>query len=115
MNSLVSLQQNVSNQFTFADAAKGIEVSGGHQYGGYHYSVAVVDQNTAGIDQSSNTSPYVPSATGGANGGVGFGSSSQFQESSTAASPTASTWSAIRKAGMLSRPPEPRALTTTPT
>jgi hypothetical protein len=79
MNSLVSLQQNVSNQFTFANAAKGIELSGGHQYGGYHYSVAVVDQNTAGIDQSSNTSPFVPSATGGANGGVGFGSSSGFK------------------------------------
>jgi hypothetical protein len=79
MNSMVSLQQNVSNQFTFADAAKGIELSGGHQYGGYHYSVAVVDQNTSGIDQSSNTSPFVPSPTGGANGGVGFGSSSGFK------------------------------------
>jgi hypothetical protein len=31
MNSMVSLQQNVSNQFTFAGAAKGIELSGGHQ------------------------------------------------------------------------------------
>ena len=79
MNSMVSLQQNVSNQFTFADAAKGIELSGGHHYGGYHYSVAVFDENTTGIDQSSNTSPYVPSATGGANGGVGFGSSSSFK------------------------------------
>ena len=79
MNSMVALQQNVNNQFTFANAAKGIELSGGHQNGGYHYSVAVVDQNTAGLDQSSNTSPYVPSATGGANGGVGFGSSSSFK------------------------------------
>jgi hypothetical protein len=72
MNSLVSLQQNVSNQFTFADAAKGIELSGGHHYGGYQYSAAVVDQNTAGIDQSSNASPYVPSA-------AGFGSNSSFK------------------------------------
>ena len=79
MNSMVSLQQNVSNQFSFAGAAKGIELSGGHQYGGYHYSVAVVDQNTSRIDQSSNTSPFVPSATGGANGGVGFGSSAGFK------------------------------------
>jgi hypothetical protein len=79
MNSMVSLQQNVSNQFTFANPARGIELSGGHQYGGYHYSVTVFDQNTAGVDQSSNTSPYVPSATGGANGGVGFGSSSSFK------------------------------------
>src|ERR1022692_1765982 len=67
MNSMVSLQQNVSNQFTFAGAAKGIELSGGHQYGGYHYSVAVIDENSGGVDQSSNTSPFVPSATGGAN------------------------------------------------
>ncbi len=79
MNSLVSLQQNVANQFTFADAARGIELSGGHQYGGYHYSLAMVDQNTTGLDQSSNTNPYLPSATGGANGGVGFGSSSPFK------------------------------------
>ena len=79
MNSMVSLQQNVANQFTFANAAKGIELSGGHQYGGYHYSVAVVDQNTSGIAQSSNTSPFVPSPTGGASGGVGFGSSSPFK------------------------------------
>jgi hypothetical protein len=79
MNSMVSLQQNVSNQFTFANAARGIELSGGHQYGGYHYSVAVVNQNTSGIEQSSNTSTYVPSPTGGGNGGVGFGSSSSFK------------------------------------
>jgi hypothetical protein len=79
MNSMVSLQQNVSNQFVFANAAKGIELSGGHQYGGYHYSAAVVDDGSGGIDQSSNASPYVPSATGGANGGVGFGSSSGFK------------------------------------
>ncbi|HEV2202704.1 MAG TPA: hypothetical protein VGR73_23035 [Bryobacteraceae bacterium] len=79
MNSMVSLQQNVSNQFTFAGAAKGIELSGGHQYGGYHYSVALVDGNSANVDQSANASPYVPSGTGGANGGIGFGSSENFK------------------------------------
>jgi len=79
MNPLVPLQQNVSNQFTFAGVSKGIELSGGHQYGGYHFSVAVVDDNSGGVDQSSNMSPYLPSATGGANGGVGFGSSSGFK------------------------------------
>ena len=79
MNSMVALQQNVTNQFTFANPAKGIELSGGHQYGGYHYSVAVFDQNTAGVDQSSNTSPFVPSPTGGASGGVGFGSNADFK------------------------------------
>ena len=73
INSLAG-QQNVANQFTFAGAARGIELSGGHQYGGYHYSVAVIDQNTSGIDQADNNSPFVPSATGGSNGGVGFAS-----------------------------------------
>jgi hypothetical protein len=67
-------QQNVANQFTFAGAARGIELSGGHQYGGYHYSVAVVDQNTSGLNQPDNASPFVPSATGGSSGGVGFAS-----------------------------------------
>jgi len=80
INSLVSLQQNVANQFTFATPAKGVEISGGHIYRGYHYSVAVVDQNTSGIGQSANTSPYVPSATGGANGGVGFGSDTSTKD-----------------------------------
>ena len=42
-------QQNVGNQFSFANAARGIELSGGHAYGGYHYSIAVFDQNTTGI------------------------------------------------------------------
>jgi len=79
MNSLVPVQQNVANQFTFANAAKGFELSGGHSYGGYHYSVAVVNQNTSGVSQSSNSNPYVPSATGGANGGVGFASDSSFK------------------------------------
>jgi len=73
MNALTG-QMNVSNQFTFAGAAKGIELSGGHQYGGYHYSVAVINQNTSGISQPDNTSPFVPSATSAAGGGLGFAS-----------------------------------------
>jgi hypothetical protein len=80
INSMVALQQNVSNQFTFAGAAQGIELSGGHSYGGYHYSVAVINQNTSGLSQSSNTSNYVPSPTGGGNGGTGFGSDSSFKD-----------------------------------
>jgi hypothetical protein len=79
MNPAVGLQQNVANQFTLADPVKGIELSGGHQYGGYHYSVSAFDQNTAGISQSSNVSPFVPSASGGANGGLGFGSMADFK------------------------------------
>jgi hypothetical protein len=70
----LTAQHNVANQFTFADAARGIELSGGHMYGGYHYSLAVFDQNTSGLTQPDNTSLYVPSATGGANGGIGFAS-----------------------------------------
>jgi len=79
ISSMLSTSQNVNNLFTFADAAKGIEFSGGHNYGGYHYSVAIIDQNTNGVSQSSNNNPYVPSATGGANGGVGFASNSTFK------------------------------------
>lgn len=78
ISSMVSLSQNVNNLFTFAGAAKGVEVSGGHTYGGYHYSVALLNQNTSGLSQT--TSPFVPSATGGANGGVGFASDSTFKD-----------------------------------
>jgi len=72
-------QQNVANQYNFGDVARGFELSGGHLYGGYHYSVAIFDQNTSGVDQATNLSPYVPSATGGANGGVGFASDSSMK------------------------------------
>ncbi len=78
INSMVSLSQNVNNSFTFAGAAKGAELSGGHTYGGYHYSVAILNQNTSGLDQTN--SPFVPSATGGANEGVGFASDSTLKD-----------------------------------
>jgi hypothetical protein len=80
MNPAFAAQHNVNNQFTLADAANGIEFSGGHQYGGYHYSIAIVDQNTSGLSQPANTSPFVPSPTGGANGGIGFASDSNFKD-----------------------------------
>lgn len=73
INSLTA-QQNVANQFTFAAPAQGIELSGGHLYGGYHYSVSIVNQNTTGVSQASNVSPYVPSATSASSGGIGFAS-----------------------------------------
>jgi hypothetical protein len=38
----------VNNGFTMDAAAQGIEFSGGHTYGGYHYSLAIVNQNTTG-------------------------------------------------------------------
>jgi hypothetical protein len=40
--------RNVNNSFKLQNGAQGIEFSGGHQYGGYHYSLAVVNQNTSG-------------------------------------------------------------------
>jgi len=41
-------KQNVNNISELQDAGQGIEVSGGHLYGGYHYSLAIVNQNTSG-------------------------------------------------------------------
>jgi len=73
-------QNNVNNQFALANGANGVEFSGGHTYGGYHYSLAIVDQNTSGVTQATNTSSFVPSPTGGANGGVGFASDSNFKD-----------------------------------
>jgi hypothetical protein len=69
-------QQNVANQSALANAARGFELSGGHTYSGYHYSVAIFDQNTTGVSQGSNQFPFVPSATASAGGGVGFSSDS---------------------------------------
>ena len=70
-------QQFVNNGFTIADAAKGAEISGGHHYGGYWYSLAVVDQNTSGVTPVSD---FVPSATGANNGGLGFNGDSNFKD-----------------------------------
>jgi len=71
--------QNVSNVYNFLDVARGVEVSGGHQYGGYHYSLAIVDQNTSG---ATSTATNVPSPTGGQilAPGVGFFSDSNFKD-----------------------------------
>ena len=52
--------QNVNNQFSMQDAAQGIEFSGGHQYGGYHYSLAIVNQNTSGGATSPATNVSSP-------------------------------------------------------
>jgi hypothetical protein len=54
-------RQNVNNQFALENAVQGFEVSGGHQYGGYHYSLAVVNQNTSG---ASSGAPNVSSPGG---------------------------------------------------
>ena len=73
-------QQNVNNLFAMSNGANGVEFSGGHLYGGYHYSIAIVDQNTSGVSQGANTSPFVPSPTGGSNGGVGFASDANIKD-----------------------------------
>ena len=39
---------NVQNGFALSSAAQGVEFSGGHTYRGYHYSLAIVNQNTSG-------------------------------------------------------------------
>ena len=79
MNSMFpQTQQNVNNTFALANAAQGVEFSGGHLYSGYHYSVAIVNQNTGGpID----TGTYVPTATGSSSGGLPtFFSDSNFKD-----------------------------------
>jgi len=43
-----SQQQNVNNAFALSGGTQGIEFSGGHHYGGYQYSIAIVNQNTGG-------------------------------------------------------------------
>jgi hypothetical protein len=54
-------QQNVNNNFSMDSPGQGVEISGGHHYGGYWYSLAVIDQNTSGAAPNSDV---VPSATG---------------------------------------------------
>jgi hypothetical protein len=71
LNSL-SPQQNVNNGFAFSSPAEGVEFSGGHLYKGYHYSFAVLDQNTSG---TSISPPNVDPANG-----VGFVSDSNFKD-----------------------------------
>jgi len=66
----LSPQQNVNNGFAFSSPAQGVELSGGHTYQGYHYSLAVVNQNTGGTPGSGvNVSPI-----------VGFVSDSNFKD-----------------------------------
>jgi len=77
MNSMVPLQQFVNNNFPLAETGKGVEISGGLHTGGYNYSLAIIDQNTGG---GNGDSPYVPSALGSNNGGLGFVSDANFKD-----------------------------------
>ena len=81
MNSMFPLQQFVNNQFTMADVARGVELSGGLHTRGYNYSIAIVDQNTSGVGQDANPgSPYIPQATGSNSGGLGVASDANFKD-----------------------------------
>jgi len=66
----LSPQQFVNNGFAFSSAAQGVEFSGGHTYEGYHYSLAVVNQNTGGTPGSGVNVPPI----------VGFVSDSNFKD-----------------------------------
>jgi hypothetical protein len=62
----------VNNGSAFSSPAQGVEFSGGHTYGGYHYSLAIVNQNTTGAAASpSNISPA---------NGVSFVSDANFKD-----------------------------------
>ncbi|MGZ4812475.1 MAG: hypothetical protein ACXVZT_06745 [Terriglobales bacterium] len=72
-------QHNVnSGGFALANAAQGVEFSGGHHYGGYLWALAFVNQATG--SQTIDTSGLVPSATGANNGGLGFLSDANFKD-----------------------------------
>ena len=52
--------RDVNNSFAFSTPGQGVEISGGHNYGGYHYSLAVLNQNTSGTTAAGdNVSPEV--------------------------------------------------------
>jgi hypothetical protein len=55
------INQNVNNGFGMADAAQGVELSGGHHYGGYYYAFALMNQNTHG--GAANGGDLVPAAS----------------------------------------------------
>jgi len=54
-----------------------VELSGGLHTGGYNYSVAFIDQNTGG---GVGYSPYVPTAQGSNQGGLGVQSNADFKD-----------------------------------
>jgi hypothetical protein len=76
MNPLFS-QQFVNNNYVLAETGKGIELSGGRHTGGYNYSLAFVDQRSGG---GAGFSPYVPTALGSNNGGLGVQSNADFKD-----------------------------------
>jgi hypothetical protein len=70
-------QQFINNRYLLAELGRGVELSGGLHTGGYNYSIAFIDQNTGG---GIGYSPYVPSAGGANQGGVGVQSNADFKD-----------------------------------
>ncbi len=60
-------QSTVNNAFALSNAAQGVEFSGGHTYRGYHYSLAVVNQNTGGTPGGGANVPPVVTYTSDSN------------------------------------------------
>lgn len=70
-------QQFVNNRYALAETGRGVELSGGLHTGGYNYSIAFIDQNTGG---GVGFSPYVPTALGSNQGGLGVQSNADFKD-----------------------------------
>jgi hypothetical protein len=70
-------QQFVNNRYVLAETGRGVELSGGLHTGGYNYSIAFIDQNTGG---GVGFSPYVPTALGSNQGGLGVQSNADFKD-----------------------------------
>ena len=91
---------SVNNVYQMLDAAQGIEFSGGHPYKGYHYSLAIVNQNTSGATSSATN---VPSCRRSARAVLAF-SLTRTSRISTPTSLTALISRRTRQAGTISRP-----------
>jgi len=70
-------QQYINNHYALAATGRGVELSGGLHTGGYNYSIAFIDQNTGG---GVGFSPYVPTALGSNQGGLGVQSNADFKD-----------------------------------
>jgi hypothetical protein len=70
-------EQFINNHYVLAETGKGVELSGGLHTGGYSYSLAFIDQNTGG---GAGFSPYVPTALGSNQGGLGVQSNADFKD-----------------------------------
>jgi hypothetical protein len=70
-------QQFINNRYVLAETGRGVELSGGLHTGGYNYSIAFIDQSTGG---GVGFSPYVPTALGSNQGGLGVQSNADFKD-----------------------------------